>query len=75
MWHTGQILIQDIEEGELLLAADGPDYDIEDLRISGDGSRVFCLDDESIQAWSVQTGEVVGKVEIKGSVRGHPRAS
>jgi len=67
VWHTGQILVQDIENGELLLAVDGPDYDIEDLRISGDGSRVFCLDDESIQAWSIQTGELVGRVEVKGS--------
>ena len=35
------------------------------VRISGDGSKVFCLIERSIQAWSIQTGEVVGKVEVE----------
>ena len=38
---------------------------IEDLRISGDGSRVFTLHSQSIYAWSTQTGEVVDEVRIK----------
>ena len=59
-----KISIWDAEKGELLLTVDGPGQYVEDLRISGDGSRVFCLDADSIQAWSVQTGEVVGRVEI-----------
>ena len=37
-------------------------------RISGDGSKVFLLIDDSIQAWSVWTGEVVGEVELEGDV-------
>ena len=36
------------------------------LRMSGDGSKVFLLDGENIQAWSTQTGEVAGKVRLKG---------
>ena len=36
---------------------------INDLRISGDGSKFFCLFEESIQAWSIHTGEPVGKVK------------
>ena len=41
----------------------------EDLKISGDGSRIFCFDTDSIQAWSVETGEIVGKVDLKYSSR------
>jgi len=36
------------------------------IRISGDGSKVFCLIGQSIQAWAIQTGEAVGKVELEG---------
>ena len=38
---------------------------VHDLRISGDGSKVFVLGEKSIQAWSVQTGEVVGQVRLE----------
>ena len=38
---------------------------VKDLRISGDGSKVFVLGREYIQAWSIQTGEVVGKVGLE----------
>ena len=36
------------------------------LRISGDGAKVFLLDGEHIQAWSIQTGKVVGEVRLEG---------
>ena len=39
--------------------------DLHDIKISGDGSKVFCLHYESIQVWSVGTGEAVGKVELE----------
>jgi len=35
------------------------------LRISGDGSRVFCVDPRDIQAWSIQTGEHTGKINMQ----------
>ena len=62
-----KIHIWDIEKDELLqtvyaLATCG-------LRISGDGSKVFCLTKESIQAWSIWTGETVGRVEFEGTSR------
>ena len=67
VWDAdGKIHIQDVEKGKLLLAVDGPTY-VKNLRISGDGSRVFCLGVSSIQAWFIQTGEVVGKVKINSS--------
>jgi len=37
----------------------------EGIRISGDGSKVFCLSWKTIQAWSIQTGEVVGEVGLE----------
>jgi len=35
------------------------------LRISGDGSRVFCVDHCDIQAWSIQTGAHTGKIDMQ----------
>ena len=43
---------------------------VEDVRISGDGSKVICLHFESVQAWSMLTREVVGKVKL---VYSHPQ--
>ena len=37
----------------------------EGLRISRDGSIVFCLCETLIQAWSIHTGELVGKVKLE----------
>jgi WD40 repeat protein len=38
------------------------------LRISGDGSTVFCIIEHFLQAWSIQTGEAVGEVEVGGNL-------
>ena len=68
VWYAdGMINIWDAEKGILLLKVEGPD-DLEDLRMSGDGSRVFCLSADYIQAWSIQTGEVIGRAGIEFSV-------
>ena len=45
------------------------DY-VRDFRISGDGSKVFCLREYSFQAWSMLTREVVAEVKL---VYSHPR--
>ena len=60
----------DVENGELLWEARGPWSHVMDLRRSGDGSRVFCLYQDSIWAWSLQTGEFVWKMEVEH--RGYP---
>ena len=68
IWLDGycRLHIWDTEKGEHQI----PDAQFtpyaRDLRISGDGSRVFVLGVKSIQAWSIQTGEVVGKVGLEG---------
>ena len=65
IWYADETInIWDVEKGEFLMAVNGSD-DLEDLKISEDGSRFFCLDTRSIQAWSVQTGEVISRVEIE----------
>ena len=59
-----ELHIWDTEKGE----HKKPDAQItyvRDLKISGDGSRVLVLGVKSIQAWSIQTGEVVGKVGLE----------
>jgi len=59
----GEINIWDVEKGELLSAIEVSDK-FHNLKISGDGSRVFCMAGAFIQAWSIQTGERVGLVEL-----------
>ena len=59
------MLTRNPDKGELLIIADVPSK-LRGFKISGDGSRVFCLCAGFIQAVSIQTGEVVGKVNING---------
>ena len=65
-WHTNKkIHILDAENGEILQMLDIPEGSVKDLRISGDGSIVFCLYERFIQAWYIWTGEVIGKLELE----------
>ena len=62
-----KIHIWDAGRGELLqIRNEVSDYGGSDLRISGDRSKVFFLGWNFIQAWSIQTGEAVGRVEFEG---------
>ena len=68
VWYANRkIHIWDAEKEELLFAVD-PSGEPEDLKISGDGSRVFWVNEEKIQALSVQTGEIVSKVDVEAEV-------
>ena len=58
----GRYNIWDAEKGQLLRIAGGAQSEPSDLRISGDGSKVFVLTNQSIHARSTQTGKVVGRV-------------
>ena len=64
----GKLNIWDAEKGKLLVI-DGLDS-LHDLKISEDGSRVFCLAGEFVQAWSIQTGESVGMAEVGPTASG-----
>jgi len=67
VWFTEEgIYIWDIERSEVLHTVRGSfDYPLSDFRISGDKSKVICVDEKSIQAWSIQTGEVAGEVKLE----------
>ena len=62
VWHVGEkVSIWDVEKGKLLHILATSWHFIDDIRISGDGSRVLCLCDSSLKAWSTWTGETVGQ--------------
>jgi len=66
VWHADEkIYIWDFEKEELLQSVGAPGDKLEDLRISGDRSKIFCLYYTHIQVWSMQTGEAMGRVEIE----------
>ena len=66
-WFNGEkICIWDDQKGKFLHKVDTGQFETYGIRISGDGSKVFHLTGESIQAWSVQTGEAVGRVALGG---------
>jgi WD40 repeat protein len=67
VWHVegeGKIYLWDVG-GDKPLQTVEAHSEVRGLRISGDGSKVFCLDRKSIQAWSVLEGGVMGKVELE----------
>ena len=64
-WEVGdKIKIWDVEKEELLLTVDGLS-ELQDIRISEDGSRVYSLNVRTVQAQSIQTGEIVGRAGIR----------
>ena len=67
-----EVNVWDVEKGELIQMVDIPNANVEDVRISGDGSKVFCLYWTSIQAWSTWTGEAFSEVGLELS---QPRRS
>ena len=64
--------IWDAERGELLQMVDINWNSSSGLKISGDGSKVFLHTGQSIQAWSIQTGEAVGEVEVENNLCQNP---
>jgi len=67
VWYGDEkINIWDPEKGKFLLQTDISERNLLDLRISGDGSKIFCINKEFIQAWDIWTGEVVGKAKFLG---------
>ena len=68
VWHANEhIYIWDTEKGGPPKIIDAPYKSwIVAPKISGDGSKVFLLVDQSIRAWSIWTGEVIGEVGLEG---------
>ena len=64
IWLVDEKLhIWDVEKGEHIRIVDSLWSYVQDIKISGDGSKVFCLHYTSIKAWSTWTGESVGEVK------------
>ena len=59
-----KIHLWDNEKGELWGADSSSLYGVMDLKISRDRSKIFCLYTDFIQVYSIQTGELVGRVEV-----------
>ena len=59
--------IWDVYKGQLLRNFHSSLSRIRDLKISGDGSKFFALDHRCIAAVSMQTGELVGRVELESN--------
>ena len=66
VWYMNQTIhIWDGEKGGFLQLVDVSISYLSGVRISGDGSKVFCLSEKSIQAWSIWTGDPMGRVELE----------
>ena len=62
VWYADQeINVWDAEKGELLWTIKVPRGRVMDLRVSGDGSKIFSLYEQSIHAWNIWTGGAVGE--------------
>jgi len=61
-----KIHIWDANQSKILKMVQIPGYGVSGLRISGDGSKIFCLIGRFLQAWAMWTGEAVGRVELDG---------
>ena len=62
---ANKVRIWDTEKGEHQIPDAQTTPNVKDLRISGDGSKVFVLGWKSIKAWFIQTGEVIGEVRLE----------
>ena len=66
VWYQDmKIYIWETNKDKLLQTIDMPSSQIKGLRISGDRSKVFYLTEESIYAWSMSTGEPMGRVKLE----------
>ena len=60
-YRDGKVNIWDPEKGKYLLQVDISKHRLLDLRISGDGSKLFFIHEDFTQAWDMWTGEAVGR--------------
>ena len=66
VWYIdGEINVWDAGTESFLLQVNAPNDTTVDLRISGDGSKLFYIHCEFTQVWDIWTGETLGKVEYE----------
>ena len=67
VWYMDEeISVWDTGKEAFLLQVGAPEGTTLDLRISGDGSKLFYIHHKFIQAWDIWTGQTTGKVEYEG---------
>ena len=67
VWYVGEMLnVWNAEKEEFMLQLHLPKHNTLDLRISGDGSKVFHIHSEFIQTWDIWTGGSMCAVGDKG---------
>ena len=67
VWYMDkEISVWDAGKEEFLLQVNAPEDTIVDLRISGDGSKLFYIHHEFIKVWDVWTGVTVDEVGFEG---------
>ena len=65
VWYKdNQMHIWDTNKNDPLKIVVTLSSSLEGLRISGDGSKVFCLSGRSIWAWSIHTGKPMGGIKL-----------
>jgi WD40 repeat protein len=66
VWYQhSKIYIWDTSKDKLQQVVSAVIFDPKGLRISGDGSKVFCLTETAIQVWSMDTGKHMGNVRLE----------
>ena len=66
VWYLSEMLhVWNAEKGEFILQLHIPKHNTLDLRISGDGSKIFHISNNFIQVWDIWTGVTMGTVEYK----------
>ena len=67
VWYIGEMLnVWNAEKGEFIMQLHIPEHNTIDLRISGDGSKIFHIHSEFIQAWDIWTGATMSTGKHKG---------
>ena len=70
-WTDGECHTWDVYKGQLLRRFHSPWSNLWDLKISGDGSKVFGFNGSRVQAVSMQAGEDAGSSSGFGSAEGY----
>jgi WD40 repeat protein len=66
VWYMDEeVSVWDAGKEEFLLQVSAPEDTTVDLRISGDGSKLFYIHCKFLQVWDIWTGVTVGKVEYE----------
>ena len=67
-WEDEKIHIWEVEKEEHVQIVHPSLSDVDGIRISGDGLKIFCLKMDYILALSMSTHDIIGEVELEGYI-------